>query len=571
MLKNLKISKKMTVGFTAIILITCLVSLYAINGMNNLQNLTVDMYEQPFTVTKAVNEADINILKIMNEMKSISIVDTLQIHHHVKKIEKYDEIVHKKFEIIRNNFTGDKEVVEKTYNAYIEWKPIREEIIKLAKEGQKIEAMLVEKGKGTYQVGLINSCMNILIEHANDSADNFYNRAMEDSKRYITNIIIILLGAFVFAFIIAYFMTTGITKPMAYITKTLNKILSNEDNKIDLTQKIDTKTKDEIGDLGNNVNWFVIKIKDLVSEVSKNSSILSQSSNEISLIMEQTNQGIENIAKEINEISCGLQSNASSVDESVKGIDEMNDSAEIISHESENAFNNSKNVLESARLGGENINEVVTYINKVNASSENTNEIIGDLKISSEEIGEIVHFITAIAEQTNLLALNAAIEAARAGEHGKGFAVVAEEVRKLAESSKESTNKIRLLIDEIQDKVGKADSTMKEGQSLVDTTVQKGMEVNKQFKNIFTSIENMTEEIERILNLSKKQRKITSSMKNAMDDISKNTFSNVSGAQQINAVLQEQVSSLEEVGASIEELNNMAILLKTQTDRFKII
>lgn len=575
MLKNLKISKKMILGFTVIILITCFVSLYAIKGIDILQNLTIDMYEQPFTVSKAVNEANINILKITNEMKNISLEDSVQIHFHLKKIEKYDEIVHSKFQIIYDNIPNDegsgyKEIVDKAYNAYKDWKPIRDEFIELSKKDKKVDALLLEKSKGTYQVGMINSSMNMLMEKADNTADSFYNSAINDSERYMINIIIMLAGVCAIAIIIALIITRGITKSMNHISGKLKEILSNENNVIDLTKDIEMKTKDEIGELSKGINWFIVKIKELVAEVTKDATVLSDSSNQISVIMEQSNHGIESIARQINEMSCGFQNNASAVDDSVKGIDEMNESAQTISKESEKAFNNSKSILESAKLGGQSINEAVESINMVKESSGNTNKIIGELKTSSGEIGDIVFFITDIAEQTNLLALNAAIEAARAGEHGKGFAVVADEVRKLAEDSKESAEKIRLLIDEIQVKVEKADHTIKEGQSLVETTVEKGMEVNSQFQNILTSIENMTQQIEKISDLSKMQNNISQNMKITMDDISKNTFSNASGVQQINAVLEEQMSSLEEIGASMEELNNMATILKQQTDKFKV-
>ncbi|SHK63032.1 methyl-accepting chemotaxis protein [Paramaledivibacter caminithermalis] len=576
MLKNTKISKKMILGFIIIIILTCFVSLYAINGMNELQSLTVNMYEEPFTVINAVKEAHINILKIINEMKNISLEKSLKIDSYVRKIKKYDELVHENFQIIYNNIpqkkaSGYKEVVDKVYNTYNEWKPVRDEYIKLIEQGEIDEAAFLEKSKGTYYVGIINSSMNMLIEKASNTADNFYNSAMKKSRLYINSIISILGAAVLIAFVIALIITRGITKEMTYVTEKLDDILLNEDNVIDLTQNIDLKTKDEIGELSKKMNWLITKIKELVSVVAKDSRVLSEASNQVATIMEQANKGIESIGREISEISCGLQNNASAVEKSAENINEMNQSTHIISQESQKAFNNSKSILEVAELGGQNINEAVESINKVKNSSENTKKIIGELKTCSGEIGDIIIFITNIAEQTNLLALNAAIEAARAGEHGKGFAIVADEVRKLAEDSKESTQRIKLLIDQIQEKIEKADTTMREGEFLVNITVQKGIEVNSQFKDILTAIQNITQQIERISNLSIKQNEISLHMKTAVDDISKNTINNANGVQQVNAVLEEQMSSLEEIGASMEELNNIAILLKQQTARFKVV
>ncbi|SKC35474.1 methyl-accepting chemotaxis protein [Maledivibacter halophilus] len=575
MLKNLKISKKMVLGFTFIILLTCLVNLYGINSMNELQKLTVRMYDEPFTVTKAVDEANINVLKIMNEMKSIALEDSLQIQSYLKKIERYDSTIHKNFKLIYDNIsssksTGYKEIVDKAYNSYKAWIPIREEYIELIKDGKKDEAAFLEKSKVTYYIGIINNSMNTLTEMANNSADSFYESAVKNSKQYISNIVITLAGVFIIAFIIALIITRGITKPMSNISKKLNIILSNEGNVIDLTQNINMKTKDEVGQLSKGIDWFITKIRQLVSQVANDSRVLSQSSNQVSIVMEQANQGIESISKEINEISCGLQNNANAVNESVKGIDEMNKSSQFISQESEKAFNNIKNILKFTKIGGESISEAVKAINVIKNYSKNTNKIVGDLKISSEQIGEIIFFITDISEQTNLLALNAAIEAARAGEHGKGFAIVAKEVRKLAEESKESAEKIKSLINKIQNKVQEADITIKQEASLVDETVEKGIEINSQFENILTSIENITKQIEKISNLSKDQNEISLNMKNSVDDISKNTSNNASGIQQINAVLEEQMSSLEEIGASMEELNSMAAVLKQQTDKFKV-
>src|SRR5659263_201899 len=95
-------------------------------------------------------------------------------------------------------------------------------------------------------------------------------------------------------------------------------------------------------------------------------------------------------------------------------------------------------------------NDLMNKIKDIQNSVNKSALVIKNLDSNSEKIGEIVGVITNIADQTNLLALNAAIEAARAGEHGRGFAVVANEVKKLAEESRISANKITELIKDIQ-------------------------------------------------------------------------------------------------------------------------
>lgn len=166
--------------------------------------------------------------------------------------------------------------------------------------------------------------------------------------------------------------------------------------------------------------------------------------------------------------------------------------------------------------------------------------------------------ITDITEQTNLLALNAAIEAARAGEHGKGFAVVAEEVRKLADVSGKSATKISQLIIDVQEKAKTSDEFITDSRSIVEESVKKSEEANKQFSAISSEIIKMSKLISEITIKSTEQHNLTKVMKDAMAIIIRNTEVNTAAVNDINDVIQNQAASFEEIGASIEELSSMS-------------
>lgn len=280
--------------------------------------------------------------------------------------------------------------------------------------------------------------------------------------------------------------------------------------------------------LGAMVTWDVVTTKfELVealkksgSDLSNNASTLEDVSNSLSSSAEETSAQANTASAASEEVNAGVQTVASNMEEMVAAIKEITKTTNEASSLSSNAMK----------------------------MAVSTDEIIGKLGESSNDIGNVIKVISSIAQQTNLLALNATIEAARAGEAGKGFAVVANEVKELAKQTGTATQDITKRIENIQnDTQGAVDAI-----SQIKDAIEK---INGYAGNIAASVEEQaatTNEVTRIVTESAEGVKQINENIAQVSEAAGNTGKDALKAQEAAKLIADIASDLEKFVAKIE-------------------
>lgn len=198
-----------------------------------------------------------------------------------------------------------------------------------------------------------------------------------------------------------------------------------------------------------------------IQEVAKSVAELSSSIEETSTAITQMSAAVGQIAENVETLSAAAEDTASSATEISASVKEVETTAR------ESTVLAEAVASDAQELGMVSIEKTIEGMNRIEATSKRTAEVINSLGERAESIGTILTVIEDITDQTSLLALNAAILAAQAGEHGKGFAVVAAEIRELANRTAVSTKEIAGLIASVQEESREAVGVMKESATFV--------------------------------------------------------------------------------------------------------
>jgi len=379
----------------------------------------------------------------------------------------------------------------------------------------------------------------------------------------LSSILFLLIGV-----AIVYIIANSISKGIKSTSKHLE--LLAEGNLCEEVSPKYLKLKDEVGDMTNSMKVMQESLGKMIRKIKENSSNINMQSENLSSVSEEIANVSQNVTEAISEIAKGTSTQSEDLINITDILNEFSNKLSGMVTEIQAVDSNSREINLMANESSSEMNELNQSVTKVSSSFKTFSGKIIGLGKDINEINEITNIINSVAEQTNLLALNAAIEAARAGEAGKGFSVVADEIRKLAEQSKISSESISKLINGISKDT---DVIVQDSVTMDDELINQVKIINSSitsFKKIIEAVNEVIPKIETVKNSAEGIDNDKNVILTRIDGVSSVSVEVSASSEEISASSEEMNASTEEVSAAAQILNSMTSEMIEEVDKFKV-
>jgi methyl-accepting chemotaxis protein len=429
--------------------------------------------------------------------------------------------------------------------------------------------VVMDKGKNA-----MDSIRKLVSEMQEEETGLLAKRSAEEKDRgHRTEMTIILgsLGAFAFMSLVGVFLTRNIAVPLGQLSAVAQKIASGDLS----AQVISDGRRDEVGVLAATftemTNWLgqmarvagQISAGDLTVEVKPKSDKdslgkafatmrenLRRVTREIQESISVLSSSAQQIVATTTQVASAATETATAVSETTTTVEEVKQTAQLSSQKAKYVSETAQKAAQVSQGGKKSAAESIDAMKQIREQMESIAESIVRLSEQSQAIGEIMLTVNDLAEQSNLLAVNASIEAAKAGEQGKGFAVVAQEVRNLADQSKQATAQVRSILGEIQKATNAAVMVTEQGSKAVELGVQQSARAGESVQQLAESIAEAAQAAAQIAASSQQQMAGMDQVALAMESIKTASTQNVASTKQTESA----AKNIDELGRRLKEL-----------------